>query len=156
MGYRGYGLPISEVVSEGNVGLMQAVKRFADAGSHHAEHEELDHRRKALNGAIGVLNPRERGIFEARRLVDEPMTLEDLAAEFGGSRERVRQIEVRACEKVQKALKNRIAAMESLAALPTCTHRGRPLAAGEVWRAKCKRRSNNPSPKRPGIPVAPE
>jgi RNA polymerase sigma-32 factor len=83
-----------------------------------AEHEELDHRRQALNGAIGVLNARERRIFEARRLSDEPMTLEDLAPEFGVSRESVRQIEVRAFEKVQKAVKNRIAAMESLAALP--------------------------------------
>ena len=232
MGYRGYGLPISEVVSEGNVGLMQAVKRFEpdkgfrlttyavwwikasiqeyilrswslvkmgttanqkklffnlrkakskisalEEGDMHpeqvkliakrlgvteqdvvdmnrrlggdaslnapirndgepgewqdwlvdhsptqeaimAEHEELDHRRQALNGAIGVLNPRERRIFEARRLAEDPMTLEDLAAEFGVSRERVRQIEVRAFEKVQKAVKNRIAAMESLAALP--------------------------------------
>src|SRR5881394_3533284 len=193
MGYRGYGLPISEVVSEGNVGLMQAVKRFEpdkgfrlatyamwwikasiqeyilrswslvkmgttanqkklffnlrkakskisalDEGDLHpdqvkliakrlgvtdqdvidmnrrlggdaspnqeaimAESEEFDHRREALNGAIGVLNPRERRIFEARRLAEDPMTLEDLAAEFGVSRERVRQIEVRAFEKVQ-------------------------------------------------------
>ena len=223
MGYRGYGLPISEVVSEGNVGLMQAVKRFepekgfrlatyamwwikasiqeyilrswslvkmgttanqkklffnlrkakskisaldegdlrpdqvkiiakrlgvtdqdvidmnrrlggdaslnapirddGEAGEWQdwlvdnspnqeammAEHEEYDHRREALNGAIGVLNPRERRIFEARRLADEPMTLEDLAAEFGVSRERVRQIEVRAFEKVQSAVKGTIA-----------------------------------------------
>ena len=70
-----------------------------------AEHEEFDHRREALNGAIGVLNPRERRIFEARRLADDPMTLEDLASEFGVSRERVRQIEVRAFEKVQSAVK---------------------------------------------------
>ena len=60
-----------------------------------------------------MLNERERRIFEARRLADEPMTLEDLAAEFGVSRERVRQIEVRAFEKVQKAVKNRVASMES-------------------------------------------
>jgi RNA polymerase sigma-32 factor len=226
MGYRGYGLPISEVVSEGNVGLMQAVKRFepekgfrlatyamwwikasiqeyilrswslvkmgttanqkklffnlrkakskisaldegdmrpdqvkiiakrlgvteqdvvdmnrrlggdaslnapirddGEAGEWQdwlvdhaptqeavlAEHEELDHRREALNGAIGVLNPRERRIFEARRLADEPMTLEDLATEFGVSRERVRQIEVRAFEKVQTAVKGTIARQE--------------------------------------------
>ncbi|KPG01889.1 RNA polymerase subunit sigma-70 [Rhodopseudomonas sp. AAP120] len=229
MGYRGYGLPISEVVSEGNVGLMQAVKRFEpdkgfrlatyamwwikasiqeyilrswslvkmgttanqkklffnlrkakskisalDEGDMHpdqvkliatrlgvaeqdvidmnrrlggdaslnapirddgepgewqdwlvdqspnqeavmAEHEELDHRRRALTGAIGVLNPRERRIFEARRLADEPMTLEDLAAEFGVSRERVRQIEVRAFEKVQSAVKGTIARQEQAA-----------------------------------------
>ena len=227
MGYRGYGLPISEIVSEGNVGLMQAVKRFepdkgfrlatyamwwlkaaiqeyilrswslvkmgttanqkklffnlrkakskisalgegdlkpdqvaqiakrlgvtekdvvdmnrrlggdsslnapirddgdsgewqdwlADdsAGQEHvlAETEELDNRRSALDHALTVLNDRERRIFEARRLADDPVTLEELASEFGVSRERVRQIEVRAFEKVQKAVKNRVAAMET-------------------------------------------
>jgi len=80
-----------------------------------AEHEEYDERRDALNGAMGVLNPRERRIFEARRLADEPMTLEDLAAEFGVSRERVRQIEVRAFEKVQSAVKGTIARAEQAA-----------------------------------------
>ena len=78
-----------------------------------AESEESDNRRQALSDALTVLNDRERRIFEARRLADEPMTLEDLAAEFGVSRERVRQIEVRAFEKVQKAVKNRVATMES-------------------------------------------
>jgi RNA polymerase sigma-32 factor len=226
MGYRGYGLPISEVISEGNVGLMQAVKRFepdkgfrlatyamwwikaaiqeyilrswslvkmgttanqkklffnlrkaksrisaleegdlrpdqvkliakrlgvteqdvidmnrrlggdvslnspireeGDSGEWQdwlvddsvsqetrlAESEQADNRRKALGEALTVLNERERRIFEARRLADEPITLEELADEFGVSRERVRQIEVRAFEKVQKAVKNRIAAME--------------------------------------------
>jgi RNA polymerase sigma-32 factor len=77
-----------------------------------AESEEADNRRKALGEALTVLNERERRIFEARRLADEPITLEELADEFGVSRERVRQIEVRAFEKVQKAVKNRIAAME--------------------------------------------
>src|SRR5216117_1678092 len=232
MGYRGYGLPISEVISEGNVGLMQAVKRFepekgfrlatyamwwikasiqeyilrswslvkmgttanqkklffnlrkakskisaleegdmrpdqvkliakrlgvgeqdvidmnrrlggdaslntpiredgdsgewqdwlvSDAPSQErilAENEELDNRRKALGEALTVLNDRERRIFEARRLSDDPITLEELAEEFGVSRERVRQIEVRAFEKVQSAVKNRIAAMETPAAVP--------------------------------------
>jgi RNA polymerase sigma-32 factor len=227
MGYRGYGLPISEVISEGNVGLMQAVKRFepekgfrlatyamwwikaaiqeyilrswslvkmgttanqkklffnlrkakskisaleegdlrpeqvqiiakrlgvteqdvvemnrrlggdvslnapiredGDSGewqdwlvdessSQEARlvaSEESDNRRQALGEALGVLNERERRIFEARRLVDEPITLEELADEFGVSRERVRQIEVRAFEKVQKAVKSRVAAMEA-------------------------------------------
>ena len=227
MGYRGYGLPISEVISEGNVGLMQAVKRFepekgfrlatyamwwikasiqeyilrswslvkmgttanqkklffnlrkakskisalqegdlrpdqvkliaqrlgvteqdvvdmnrrlggdaslnapiredGDSGEWQdwladdsesqetvmAEHEELDNRRKALSSALDVLNERERRIFEARRLADDPVTLEELAEEFGVSRERVRQIEVRAFEKVQKAVKNRVAAMQA-------------------------------------------
>ena len=78
-----------------------------------AQHEEMDNRRKALSQALSVLNERERRIFEARRLADEPVTLEDLAAEFGVSRERVRQIEVRAFEKVQKAVKSRISAMET-------------------------------------------
>jgi RNA polymerase sigma-32 factor len=55
-----------------------------------------------------IANERERNILEARRLVDDPITLEDLAAEFGVSRERVRQIEVRAFEKVQKAVKARL------------------------------------------------
>ncbi len=232
MGYRGYGLPISEVVSEGNVGLMQAVKRFepdkgfrlatyamwwikasiqeyilrswslvkmgttanqkklffnlrkakskisalqegdlrpdqvkliaqrlgvteqdvvdmnrrlggdaslnapirddGDSGEWQdwladdsesqetvmAEHEELDNRRQALSSALEVLNDRERRIFEARRLADDPVTLEELAEEFGVSRERVRQIEVRAFEKVQKAVKNSVAAMERPPAEP--------------------------------------
>jgi RNA polymerase sigma-32 factor len=227
MGYRGYGLPISEVISEGNVGLMQAVKRFEpekgfrlatyamwwikaaiqeyilrswslvkmgttanqkklffnlrkaksrinalDEGDLHpdqvkliakrlgvteqdvidmnrrlggdaslnapirdegdagewqdwlvddapsqertlAESEELGNRRSALSDALGVLNDRERRIFEARRLADDPITLEELAEEFGVSRERVRQIEVRAFEKVQKAVKSRIVSMEN-------------------------------------------
>jgi len=230
--YRGYGLPISEVISEGNVGLMQAVKRFepekgfrlatyamwwikaaiqeyilrswslvkmgttanqkklffnlrkakskisaleegdlrpdqvkliakrlgvteqdvvdmnrrlggdvslnapirengdsgewqdwlvddvSDQETRLAESEESDNRRKALGDALSVLNDRERRIFEARRLADDPITLEDLAAEFGVSRERVRQIEVRAFEKVQRAVKSRIAAMESRPSTP--------------------------------------
>jgi RNA polymerase sigma-32 factor len=232
MGYRGYGLPISEVISEGNVGLMQAVKRFepekgfrlatyamwwikasiqeyilrswslvkmgttanqkklffnlrkakskisalnegdlrpdqvqtiakrlgvteqdvvdmnrrlggdaslnapirddGDSGEWQdwladdsdsqetmlAESEELGNRRKALSQALDVLNDRERRIFEARRLADNPITLEELAEEFNVSRERVRQIEVRAFEKVQKAVKNRVAAMEAPSAAP--------------------------------------
>jgi len=218
MGYRGYGLPIAEVISEGNVGLMQAVKRFepekgfrlatyamwwikasiqeyilrswslvkmgttanqkklffnlrkakskisaleegdmrpdqvkliakrlgvteqdvidmnrrlggdaslnapirddGDSGEWQdwlvddapsaervmEENEEFDNRRKALGEALTVLNDRERRIFEARRLAEDPITLEELADEFGVSRERVRQIEVRAFEKVQSAV----------------------------------------------------
>jgi RNA polymerase sigma-32 factor len=67
------------------------------------EHDEMDHRQEALFRAIGVLNDRERRIFEARHLTDEPRTLDDLAMELKVSRERVRQIEVRAYEKVQVA-----------------------------------------------------
>jgi RNA polymerase sigma-32 factor len=239
--YRGYGLPISEVISEGNVGLMQAVKRFepekgfrlatyamwwikaaiqeyilrswslvkmgttanqkklffnlrkakskisaleegdlrpdqvkliakrlgvteqdvvdmnrrlggdvslnapiredgdsgewqdwlvddvSDQETRLAESEESDNRRKALGDALSVLNDRERRIFEARRLADDPITLEDLAAEFGVSRERVRQIEVRAFEKVQRAVKSRIAAMESPAPLPVLSFQPFPV-----------------------------
>jgi RNA polymerase sigma-32 factor len=227
MGYRGYGLPIGEVVSEGNVGLMQAVKRFEpekgfrlatyamwwirasiqeyilrswslvkmgttanqkklffnlrkakssisaleegdlrpdqvktiatklgvtetdvvdmnrrlggdaslnaqlreDEGSSEwqdwlvdesdsqetrlAETQELDNRRTALSGALTVLNDRERRIFEARRLADDPLTLEELSGEFGVSRERVRQIEVRAFEKVQAAVRRNVAEIEA-------------------------------------------
>ncbi len=218
MGYRGYGLPIGEVISEGNVGLMQAVKRFdpdkgfrlatyamwwiraaiqeyilrswslvkmgttaaqkklffnlrkikgqlkaleegdlrpdqvkqiatrlgvteedvvsmnrrlagdsslnapvrndAESGEWMdwlvddtmdqetalAESEERDQRRGMLNEALEGLNARERRVFEARRLAEDPLTLEELSAEFGVSRERIRQIEVRAFEKVQKAV----------------------------------------------------
>ncbi|MBA4268229.1 MAG: RNA polymerase sigma factor RpoH, partial [Methylobacterium sp.] len=232
MGYRGYGLPIGEVVSEGNVGLMQAVKRFEpDKGFRLATYamwwikasiqeyilrswslvkmgttanqkklffnlrkakskisalgegdlrpeqvksiatklgvneqdvidmnrrlggdaslntplredgdgewqdwlvddsesqerrlvdaEEADNRHSALREALEVLNPRERRIFEARRLVDDPITLEQLSEEFGVSRERVRQIEVRAFEKVQDAVKKALVRIEApRAALP--------------------------------------
>ncbi len=231
-GYRGYGLPISELISEGNVGLMQAIKRFepdkgfrfatyatwwikaaiqeyvlrswslvkmgttanqkkmffnlrkakskisvldegdmrpdqvkiiarrlgvtqtdviymnrrlggdvslnapiredgdsgewqdwlvddiSDQETRLAESEESDDRRKALGEALSALNDRERRIFEARRLAEEPITLKELADELGVSRERVRQIGACAFEKVQKAVKNRVAVMETPAPLP--------------------------------------
>jgi RNA polymerase sigma-32 factor len=230
MGYRGYGLPMGEVISEGNVGLMQAVKRFdpdkgfrlatyamwwirasiqeyilrswslvkmgttasqkklffnlrrvkgqiqaieegelkpdqvkeiatklgvseedvismnrrlggdaslnapvrADAESGEwqdwlvddapdqeeqlAESEELELRRSLLEGALKTLTDRERQIFEARRLREEPATLEDLSVEFGVSRERIRQIEVRAFEKVQRAVQKANAEVDGAAA----------------------------------------
>jgi hypothetical protein len=75
-----------------------------------AAEEEGQNRLAALRDALAVLNPRERRIFEARRLSDEPMTLEDLSTEFGVSRERVRQIEVRAFEKVRTLVKRKLAA----------------------------------------------
>jgi len=78
-----------------------------------AASDEFDHRRKALSDALGVLNGRDRRIFEGRRLAEDPITLAELAGEFGVSRERVRQIEARAFEKVQKAVKNRVAAIET-------------------------------------------
>jgi hypothetical protein len=68
--------------------------------------------------ALSALNDRERRIFEARRLAEEPITLDELADEFGVSRERVRQIGACAFEKVQKAVKNRVVMMETPAPLP--------------------------------------
>jgi RNA polymerase sigma-32 factor len=220
MGYRGYGLPVGELISEGNVGMMQAVKRFDPdrgfrlatyamwwirasiqeyilhswslvkmgttaaqkklffnlrklkgqmreiddgdmspesvetialaldvtekdvidmnrrlAASDHslnaplridgegewqdwledetdsaetmfAEDEELSKRKNLLAGAMGVLNDREKHIFVERRLTDDPKTLEELSQVYGISRERVRQIEVRAFEKVQKSVRH--------------------------------------------------
>jgi len=78
-----------------------------------AASDEFANRRKALSDVLRVLNGRDRRIFEGRRLAEDPITLAELADEFGVSRERVRQIEVRAFEKVQKAVKNRIAAIET-------------------------------------------
>ena len=225
VGYRGYGLPISELISEGNLGLMQAAKRFdpkrgfrfatyamwwvkaaiheyilrswslvkmgttanqkklffnlrkaknriaaleegdmhpdqvkliaqrlgvteqdvvdmnrrlggdvslnrqirdgdsdewqdwlvdesSDQESRLADSEESQNRKKALGQALSVLNGRERRIFEARQLADDPITLHELAAEFGISRERVRQIEGRAFQKVQRAAQIAIAHMQ--------------------------------------------
>jgi len=83
-----------------------------------AASEEFDNRRKALSDALAVLNERERRIFEARRLAEEPVTLKELADEFGVSRERVRQIGVCAFAKVQQAVKNRVAVMDTPAPLP--------------------------------------
>jgi RNA polymerase sigma-32 factor len=74
-----------------------------------AEQDERDCRYKALASAIEVLNDRERRIFEARQLTDEPRTLEELAAEFSVSSERIRQIEARAFEKVRKAARKHVA-----------------------------------------------
>jgi RNA polymerase sigma-32 factor len=88
------------------------------------EQDELENRRGMLGEALTVLNDRERRIFEARRLSDEPMTLEELSGEFGISRERVRQIEVRAFEKVQDAVK--AAAKRQAQSLRTIEAEARP------------------------------
>ena len=82
-----------------------------------AASEESDNRRNALSVALGALKPRARRIFEGRRLAEDPMTLAELADEFGVSRERVRQIEARAFEKVQKIM-NRVATIETWAQRP--------------------------------------
>jgi len=274
MGYRGYGLPISEVISEGNVGLMQAVKRFepergfrlatyamwwikaaiqeyilrswslvkigtttnqkklffnlrkaksrisaleegdlrpdhvkliatrlsvteqdvidmnrrlggdaslnspiredGDSGewmdwlvdnsasqeSQLAESEQSDNRHRALGDALSVLNDRERRIFEARRLADEPITLEELADEFSVSRERVRQIEMRAFEKVQKMVRNRIAIAEQANALTESNRGEEALAASprlfNKRAAKPAARAKPSSAYRPGhVPALP-
>ena len=118
------GVPEEDVISmnrrlSGDSSLNAPIRQEADAGGEWqdwlvddsetqeqtlADSEELDNRRQLLKDALGVLNERERRIFEARRLAEDPITLETLLEEFGVSRERVRQIEVRAFEKVQKAV----------------------------------------------------
>jgi RNA polymerase sigma-32 factor len=82
-----------------------------------AEQDERHYQHKALSCAIEVLTGRERRIFEARHLADEPTPLEDLAVEFNVSRERVRQIEARAFEKVRRAARKHAA--ETRASAPT-------------------------------------
>jgi RNA polymerase sigma-32 factor len=82
-----------------------------------AASDEFDNRRKTLASALSMLNDRERRIFEARRLAEDPVTLADLASEFGVSRERVRQIDVSSFSKVQKAVKSRVATIETPARL---------------------------------------
>ena len=81
-----------------------------------ADSEELTIRREMLADAMKTLNDREQKILTERRLTEDPKTLEDLSNEFGVSRERVRQIEVRAFEKLQKAMRN--AAIEKKLTLP--------------------------------------
>ena len=78
------------------------------------EEDELDQRRALLKDAMDVLNDREKRIFQARRLSEDPLTLEELSGEFNISRERVRQIEVRAFEKVQEAVQAAAAAVQQL------------------------------------------
>ena len=116
----------------GDASLNAAIRKDGDSGEWQdwlvdespdqettlAASEEFDNRRKTLSGALTVLNTRERRIFETRRLAEEQITLAELAEEFGLSRERVRQIEVSAFEKVRKAVKYRVAVMESPVPLP--------------------------------------
>jgi RNA polymerase sigma-32 factor len=103
-----------QITDDGSAGEWQ--DRLIDEGSNQelwlADSEEADQRRKALDEALAVLDARERRIFEARRLTDEPATLEQLADRFGVSRERVRQIEARAFEKVQRAAHSAMAHSE--------------------------------------------
>jgi RNA polymerase sigma-32 factor len=110
----------------GDVSLNASVREDASAGEWQdwvvddspsqetilVDAEQMDNRRRALGEALGLLKDRERRIFSARRLADEPITLETLAVEFGVSRERVRQIEERAFEKVRKAVKTTLTTIE--------------------------------------------
>jgi RNA polymerase sigma-32 factor len=89
-----------------------------------ADSEESEQRRGALSEALNLLNYRERRIFQARRLLDDPITLDDLADEFGISRERVRQIEVHAFQKVAKAVKGHTAAMQLGQLMPATANFG--------------------------------
>ncbi len=77
----------------------------ADQASEFAEKDELDARRAMLEEAMDVLNDREKDILRQRRMMDKPVTLEGLSEQYGVSRERIRQIEVRAFEKLQKRMK---------------------------------------------------
>ena len=104
------------------------VDEASDQESRLAESEQLENRKKALGEALSVLGQRERRIFEARRLAENPITLEDLADAFGVSRERVRQIEARAFEKV------RCRVVATLAAAQASNSRAAAFAAPEtVW-----------------------
>jgi len=96
----------AQLRDDGDSGEWQdwLVEEGSDQEAQLADSEQSENRRKALGEALSVLNKRERRIFEARRLAEEPITLHDLAAEFGISRERVRQIESRALGKLRRAL----------------------------------------------------
>jgi RNA polymerase sigma-32 factor len=110
----------SPIGEEGDSGEWQdwLIEERASQDVQLAENEEADNRRKVLGEALTVLNERVRRIFEARRLADEPTSLDELSDELGVSRERVRQIEVHAFQKVQNAVKNRVAGTEN------CPRRG--------------------------------
>jgi RNA polymerase sigma-32 factor len=77
----------------------------ADQAGDYAERDELETRREMLAEALDVLNEREKDILTQRRLSDETITLEDLSSQYGVSRERIRQIEVRAFEKLQQRMR---------------------------------------------------
>jgi RNA polymerase sigma-32 factor len=107
-GDRSINVPLHE---DGEIGEWQdrLVDQSPSPESIVVEQSEKNHQLNALAAAIEVLNDRERRIFVARHLTDEPPTLEELAEKFNVSRERIRQIEARAFEKVRKAAKNSVA-----------------------------------------------
>src|SRR5262249_26140128 len=89
------------------------VDETQDQEVHLAEQEELAQRRGLLTAALSELSERERDILNERRLKDDPATLEDLSQRYGISRERVRQIEARAFEKLQKNMRGRMGVIEA-------------------------------------------
>ena len=93
-----------------------------------ADAEDLERRREMLAGAMAGLNERERSIFADRRVRDEPLTLEQLSRRHGVSRERVRQIEARAFEKVKKAVREMLAREDEAARAARAAHRTRAAA----------------------------
>ena len=133
---------LNTLIHEDEVGEMQ--ERLVDLGSSpevHAEQEEAKRRRQALAGALEAFNPRDREIFEARWLSEPPLRLEQLAVRYGVSRERVRQIEIRAFEKVRAAVtagmaKNAVAESASQAGvqrqIPGGSSHGRKARAGAI------------------------
>jgi RNA polymerase sigma-32 factor len=129
--------PISEEAGESGDWQDWLIEERASQEAQLAENDEADNRRKTLGEALTVLNERERRIFQARRLTDEPITLDELSHEFGVSRERVRQIEVLAFEKVQKAVKNRVVGNEIHRAARHQT-KTRPNARNWSVAGKCK------------------
>ena len=84
--------------------LLPLVDEDSDQAEAYEEKDELDARRALLAQAMSVLNDREKDVLMKRRLSEEPVTLEELSESYGVSRERIRQIEVRAFEKVQEAV----------------------------------------------------
>jgi RNA polymerase sigma-32 factor len=92
--------------SEGDWQEILVDEKSIDQETYVSEKEELDKRKSMLGSALSLLSDRERKIFSFRRLTDDPKTLEELSKEFNVSRERIRQIEVKAFEKVQSAVKS--------------------------------------------------
>ena len=97
----------ASVGSEEGAGQWQdwLVDDHTDQAGASAERDEMDARLSLLTRAMEALNERERDVLTKRRLSDEPVTLEDLSASYGVSRERIRQIEVRAFEKLQARMR---------------------------------------------------
>ena len=99
---------LNVLVNNNNEGTLEWQDWIEDEDSDHAskfaDKQELDNRRTLLKSALTTLNQRECEILTKRKLIDDPLTLEELSNEYNVSRERIRQIEVRAFEKLQKKM----------------------------------------------------